>query len=277
MATEVFWQGGDSTNPTDFNTAANWSDSAVPTAGKNLIFSPLYNNGMTVNTDQGTTAFGDIIVQPGFTADIGTVTEPLKCVPGKFEYRGGGTIYIDLGSAAIVVVITGSGAYSSGRAGVNIIGDNISVLTISGGSCAIAFGAGDTATVTTARVSGSGRLIVGNGTTLTSLDVAGGSCDLRAGCETVKVYGGRLTTNEVAAISTKLTAYSGTLFLNGSGTIADLLLDGNASVDFTKNGIGRTVSTFQNMGGTITRDPSVITFSATTNADRVVRTSVQPI
>lgn len=274
---EVFWQGSDALAPLSFETSANWSSGSVPSGGDDVIFTPRYNNACTLNCDQGTTAFGDVVVEAGFTAQIGSVTEPLKSIPERFEYRGGGTIHIDIGAAAIPVVIQNSGSYASGKAGVNIIGSGISVLTISGGSCAVAFGAGDSATVTTARVSGNGRLIVGKNTTLTNLDVTGGSCNLRAGAATVKVYGGKLVIDEVAAISSKLTAYAGTLILNGSGTIADLLLDGSATVDFTKNGVARTVSTVQNLGGEIIRDPSVVTFSATTNADRVVRTSVQPV
>lgn len=274
---EIFWQGDDTSSPTDFNTAANWSIGYVPGAGDHIIFTPEFNNSCTANMDQGTTSFGDIRVEAGYSADIGSSGNPLTATPTSFLYRGAGTIHADIGAANIPVIVENSGAYVGGKSGVNIIGSNISVLSISGGSCAVAMGASDSATVATARVSGSGRLSLGADVTLTALDVLNGSCNLRCNCPTVKVYAGKLTTQLACAISTKLTAYAGDLILNGSGTIASLLLDGTASVDFSQNGVPRTVSTVQNLGGAITRDPAVITFSATTNADRVVRVTVEPI
>jgi hypothetical protein len=271
---EIYWQGDDSIEPADFNTAANWAGGVVPVAGDDILFSPQYNNACTTNTDQGSTGFGDVIIEEGFTADIGTVAEPLTCIPDKFEYNGQGVIHADLTTAAIPVIITNSAAFAAGKAGVNVNGSAITTLSIAGGSCAVGFGAGDIATVTTARVTGSGRLIIGNGTTLTNLDVISGTADLRAAAATVKVFGGRLLTAEAAAISTKLTAYAGDLVLSGSGTIADLLLDGTPSVDFTQSGIARTVTAFKNNGGTVKRDANVVTITTETVADRPATTSV---
>jgi len=267
------WLGTDSTDPTAFDAAANWSGSTLPGAGDTVIFSPSYNNACTKNIDQGTTAYGEIVVEPGFTQDIGTPTDPLTCEPAKFEYHGGGVIYADIGSAAIPVVVSSSGSGAGGTYGVYIKG-TITTLSVSGGRVAVASFAGDSATLTTVRQSG-GVVLLGSGSSApTTVTVNGGELTSKVNAATVNVYKGSFTNGEAAQITTKLNAYGGRLILNGSGTIADLLLDGQAEIDFTQSGVARTVTAIKNNGGTISYDPGVITFTAETAPDRIVRKSI---
>lgn len=272
MATRM-WLGTDSTDPTAFDAAANWSGSTLPGSGDTVVFSPTYNNACTKNVDQGTTAYGEIVVEPGFTQQIGNATDPLKCTPGKFEYHGGGIIYADLGAASIPVVVTNSGSGAGGTYGVYLEG-TITTVSVSGGKVAVASFPGDSATITTVRQSGGTVLLGAGSSSPTTVTVNGGSFTTKVSAATVNVYKGTFTTGEAAAITTKLNAYGGNLNLSGSGTIADLLLDGNAEIDFTKSGVARTVSAIKNNGGAISYDPGVITFTAESAPDRIIRKSV---
>jgi len=267
------WLGTDSTDPTAFDAAANWSGSTLPGAGDVVIFSPSYNNPCTKNIDQGTTAYNEIVVEPGFTQDIGTPTDPLTCEPGKFEYHGGGVIYADLGAASIPVVITNSGSGAGGTYGVYLKG-TITTVSVSGGRVAIANFAGDSATITSVNQSG-GTVLLGAGSSApTTITLNGGGLETKVSAATVTVYNGTFTTREAAAITTKLNAYGGRLVLSGSGTIADLLLDGNAGIDFTQSGVARTVSAIKNNGGSLSYDPGVMTFTAETDPDKIITKSV---
>lgn len=267
------WLGTDSTDPTSFDAAANWSSSTKPIAGDTVIFSASYNNPCTKDIDQGTTAFGSVVVEKGFTQDIGTVTSPLTCTPGKFEYHGGGVIYADLGAASIPVVITNSGSGAGGTYGVYLVG-TITTVSVSGGRVAIASFAGDSATITSVNQSG-GTVLIGSGSSApTSITLNGGTLETKVSAGTATVYRGKFTTREAAAITTKLNAYGGRLVLSGSGTIADLLLDGDAEIDFTQNGVARTVSAIKNNGGAISYDPGVMTFTAETDPDKIITKNV---
>ena len=83
----IMWKGLVSE---DYNASGNWDGDAVPGAGDTVIFSPLYNNPVTQNLDQGTTAISDVIVEPGYTADIGSSALYYKATFSKFRYSGGG-------------------------------------------------------------------------------------------------------------------------------------------------------------------------------------------
>ena len=45
-----YWTGGDATNPTDWNTAANWSDNTVPSTSCNDVYIPMTPNKPILNS-----------------------------------------------------------------------------------------------------------------------------------------------------------------------------------------------------------------------------------
>jgi hypothetical protein len=273
------WLGTDATAPTSFTTDANWSTGAVPTAGDDLVFTSDYNNACAQSVDQGTTAFGSLYVENGYTNQIGAFGAPFISAVENFEYNGGGVIWADLGDASgIPVTITNSGAGASGAYGVNLKG-NITTLSVSGGTVAVNLESGYSGTLTALRSSG-GTVVLGpNLTSVTSVDMTGGVVEARKNIPTVRVMGGEFRTSGSAAITTKLSVYAGNCVLSGSGTIADLLLDsdGGSQIDFSRNGISRTVTAIKNNGGTLIYDPNVITFTTDTSPDKAVRKTITNI
>ena len=271
----ITWLGTDASNPGDFDSTANWSSSSVPGAGDTVIFTSEYNYDCTVGMNQGTTAFSSIVVEAGFTASIGSFTSPLTSDPSKFEYHGGGIIWIKLGSTGIPVVVSNSGASANGSYGVNLEG-TVSTLTVSNGRVGYCTHTGQTGSVTNVRVSGGVSVLGSNLTSVTNVDITGGEVETRETPATVKVYNGKFKTAEDAGVSTKLTLYGGSAVLAGTGTVADLLLDAPAgsTVDMTTSGIARTITAFKNNGGSLLYDPNVITITTETDADKAIRKTV---
>ena len=277
--TVTMWLGTDATSPTDFSTAANWSAGSVPVASDDLIFTNSYNNPMTEGVDQGTTAFSSFYVEAGYTAQIGSFESPLISDVSKFDYHGGGVIWVKLGaSGGIPVNVTNSGATANGAWGVNIDGD-VSTLSVSGGSVAVNVEAGFSGSLTALHSMGGQTVLGSNLTAVTSVDVLGGVVETRESVPTVRVYSGTFKTADAAAITTKLSVYGGDCVLNGTGTIADILLDsdGGSTLDFTQTGISRTVTNIKNNGGVVVYNPNVITFTTDATPDKAVRKAVNNI
>lgn len=277
--TVALWLGTDATDPTDFDTAANWSTESVPVAGDDLIFSNSFNNPMTTGVDRGTTAFDSVYVEEGFTQQIGSYESPLISHVAAFEYHGGGIVWAELGdSGGIPVTVTNSGARANGAWGVNLKGD-ISTLSVSGGSVGVNVEAGFSGTLSALHATGGTTVLGSNLTSVTSIDVIGGVVETRENVPTVRVYGGEFRTSGSAAITTKLSVYGGNCVLSGSGTIAEILLDsgGVSQLDFSKRGIARTVTEIKNNGGTVIYDPNVITFTTDAEPDKAVRKTVTNI
>lgn len=274
---DITWLGADATSPTDFDTSTNWEGGVVPGAGDTLIFSPDYNNPLTTNMDHGTTAFSEIIVRSGYSSDIGTNASPLKGSFSKFQYHGSGKIWVDFSDASgIDPVVTKSAPFNQGKYSVNMKG-NIDVLTVSGGSVAVAPGQGDAATIATLTVSG-GRVDASSRvTSLTTINQSGGKVFTHCDVGTAKVMSGDFYTFDAAAITTSLTQFGGVSRLNGSGTVTLLSLHDNALSVFTENGVPRTITTLTQNGGNIMYDPSVITIGTDTSPNRPVLRSISNV
>ena len=272
------WLGTDGTSPTAFNLGDNWSDGVAPGTGDTLVFSASYNNSCLTNLDAGTTAFSKIIVEEGFSGTIGGATSSLISDVGLIEYHGKGIAYFKVGSGGINTIITNSGGDSSGNYGVHIDG-TISTLTVSGGNVAICNESADSGAVTNVRVSGGYVCLGAQLTSVSNVNITGGKVLTRKSAGTVKIYGGNFETAEDAAISTKLTSYGGTCTMNGTGTVAEIEANGDAStvIDFTKQGVARTVTTLKQNGGTIIYDPDVITITTDSDPDKAIQRSVAPV
>ena len=270
----IMWKGLVSE---DYNASGNWDGDAVPGAGDTVIFSPLYNNPVTQNLDQGTTAISEVIVEPGYTADIGSSALYYKATFSKFRYSGGGRAFIDFGTGSgIDPVITGGLQYNGGEYAVHLQGE-MDNLSVSNGSVTIAPGQDATATIASLNLT-AGRVKVSSRTsTFTSLTQTGGRLDTDASIGTVKLMKGTLVTQETAVVSTSLKVFSGKAVLNGAGTYTLIQLEDTGSIDFRSNGQARTITTLKQNGGTIFYDPDVITITTDTATDRVIARSVSNV
>lgn len=257
------WAGTDG----NYGTAGNWSPSGVPSTGDHIRIPASSSQSITSGLDQSAVAIGDFIVEEGYTGTIGTAAGYLQIDPDRFEFNGSGQAFIDIGAAEIDVQVLGTAAAATGERGLYLKGSAIDELAIIGGNVGVAAIHGETATVATCRVTGANADVwIGAGVTLTTLAVSAGSVRLRCAATTVTVYGGTLYTEEAGAITT-VNLEGGTIYPNSSGTITTLNAEGGTA-DFTRSGLGRTVSTLkQNPGSTLTYDPAVLTITTRSAPD----------
>ena len=258
MADKI-WLGTDSSSPTDFNTAANWSPSGVPGASDNVRFTAAYSNNCA-GYDASGTALADVIIEHGHSGQLGSSTADLQLNCSYFEFAGTGESYIDLGSSTVAprIKMTGSGA-GVGQYGLYLIGTGITVLSMEGGSVGLAAIHGQASTVTTVRQLG-GDMKIG-AATVTNYEGHGGSALVACNLATAKLYGATLETAEQMTITT-LTIENGTCRASSSGTITTANVHGG-DLDFSQTGAARIVSTLNlNPGGGVKYDPASVTISA---------------
>ena len=265
LMADKIWLGTDSSSPTDFNTAANWSPSGVPGASDNVRLVAAYSNNIA-GYDASGLALADVIIEQGYVGTIGSKTADLQISCTYFEYAGGGLSYIDLGSSSVSprIIATG-GSAGSGQYSLYLIGTGIGVLSVEGGSVGVAAIHGQASTLTTIRQRG-GSVKVGAGATITNFTTYQGSGLVATDITTAKLYGGTLTTAEQAAITTA-TIEAGTLVHNGTGTITTANINGG-ELDLARSGAARTVTTLNlNPGGGLKYDPDAITITNNSEAD----------
>lgn len=270
MATKT-WLG---TTSTAWATTTNWAEGSAPGAGDDVRIVADAVRGIA-GSDQSGTAIGDFIVEEGFTYGLGDATTALKLDPDRFEFFGSGSTasYLDLHSAAITACIKGTATATTGKRGLYIVGSGLTTVSIAAGSVGIASRHGKTATVATVMVVGSKADVwIGEGVTLTTLEVTAGKARLRCPATTVNVDGGELLTEEVGAITT-MNVMKGSVTANSTGTITTANVYGG-SLDFLQSGLARTVSTLKiNPGGACYYDPGVMTLTAISEADYPIRIS----
>lgn len=234
----------------DYATGRNWQNDAKPAAAENVVVG-VGTVDLLYSLNQSSVAIGDFRVEKGCKSKIGRfengLPHYLRIDPDLFrcEYSGQRALF-DIGAAAISPYIWADGSPElTGRYVVGIKGSAISTLEIAKGSVAIAQFLADTATITTLRIgydttqASDANVLVGAGTTLTTLDMAGGQCKTLCGFTTGKILAGATLTTEGSGAITTLYVY-GTAYPNSSGTITTLYAYG--TVDFTKDRRARTIT-----------------------------------
>jgi len=242
---------------------------AIPVATDDVRI-PAGSASIASGLDQSAVAIVDFIVEDGYTGDIGSSTEYLRIDPDKFEFSAtDGTAYIDVGTASsLACQIYSTGSADTGERGLYLLGSAIGVLNVTGGQVGVAVRAGETATVTTARLqSDSSSLWLGEGVTLTTYQQQAGTGILRCGATTVLVYDGTLLTQEVAAITT-LNQKGGAITANGTGTVGTWNLYAGV-IDLQKSGAARTITTLNKYRGEseIRRNKEAVTITTETAQD----------
>lgn len=226
-------------------------------------------SGAMVGYDFTGVAWGDFIVEEGYSGTIGTAVLPLMIDPDKFEFSGTGTSHI-YSIGAIAHDVRDAGSPGTGLAGLSLTGPSISTLTVSKGTVGLAMLHGQTATVTTARVNGSAAtLILGKGVTVTTTYAANGSLYQYCAATTANVFGGKFYTEEVGAITTLNMDGSAQAWLNSTGTITTLnMLAGyTGTVNMLQSAEARTITTLNHKAGTIKVDRGIVTITTYTITD----------
>lgn len=232
---------------------------AVPASGDSVVV-PAGAGKINENLDLSAISLVDWIVEDGFENNIGSATAYLNLtLSGRFSFAGSaGVSYINLGASAISAEVLKTGFSTTAR-GLNLLGSALATVEIAGGQVGIAALPGETATVTTVRVSGkSASVWIGPGASLTTYyQQDGNACLLRCAATTATVYAGTLTTDDVGAITT-LNVNGGTVACNSTGTITTLNLSGG-TCDFSRSALPRTVTTLNHNLGSLWLDKNVVT------------------
>ena len=272
------WVGGDGTGSqqTDWSRAANWSSSGVPGASDTGTFQSSSAYSVTAGLDQSSVALGALRIETGYTGSIGTASSPLLCDPASLVVDTGdvgANLFFDFGAQTLDVTVKSCSSGGLGTFGVELSGSGVSIssLVVDSGKVGICTGVGETATVGTARVTG-GELHIGSGVTLTNIDQAAGLLEVACSVADIDLAGGILTTDQAAAVTSSATVWGGTLNLEGSGTVAALVIYGG-NVDFRGSGISRTVTALTLHEGRVSYDPQSLTVTTWNTADRPVTVS----
>lgn len=232
------------TGPNDVNSAANWSNAAVPANGDDIYID---NTAVSLlwNLDAlSAVTLTSLNIGASFEGDIGL---PKTSSAGYPEYRpdyweisattvnigygeglGSGRIKLNLGSAqaTVEIKVTGS-ALEQGLGALILKGTHASnVLEVQSGSVSVAPFGGEAATLVTVR-NVNGQVDLGEGCTLTTVEHLGGALLLSSALTTLNQYGGEVLGRGSGAVTT-LSVHAGTCRWGASGTITTLNVGGRS-------------------------------------------------
>lgn len=276
---ERIWIGTDSGNDGKYATAANWSGSAVPQAGDDVIFR---NSSQDVDgdLDQSAIALASFTVEQSYTGDMGTISGNVVTYlqiatallsvgrhDGYSSPTGSGQILLDLGSSTActgTVYRTASTATVTNFMPLQLLAANNSTkLYIQGGKVGFANAMPtETSTIDTIDVGVGAQVTTGAGLTLENWIQTGGTGVLRSATSVkLDLLGGELRT-EGTGTHAIVNVYGGLFIGNSVGAIAKLNGYGGIG-DFIRSAQARTLTETDIWRGfTLRIDPAYITMTA---------------
>lgn len=272
-----------SSGPNDISLAANWSASALPTNGDDVVLSGLatsllYNlnslSGVLLNT---------LTIYSNFTGTIGL---PLLGGNGSYaEYRptywaigtaaltvgvgdgnSSGRIKIDTGANSCAVVVSNTGApLETGIEAMLWKGSNAgNSIAISKGSLGVAVLPGESANVSAGwsagkmsnNATGDVTLRFGQNVTFSTgvHNQEGGTVTTQSAMATVNKIGG--TINILGGAITNLNNLGGSAVSRGTGTITNLVIGGAGTFDNSQDMRAKTVANCSVYKGATIKDPN---------------------
>lgn len=229
-------------------------------------------SGTMVGYDFSGVAWGDFIVEDGYTAAIGSATLPLSIDPDRFEWSGSGRSYINLSTAAIAPDVRKTGPGGAGFMGLYLTGSAMTTLTVYSGTVGVAWLHAGTSTLATARAIGSNaNIYLGKNVAFTTAYCGKGKIFQHCAGTTANVFGGYFQTEEAGAITAVNAAGGANLVLNSTGTVGTLTMQSGytGTVDLTQSAEARTFSSIVQRGGTLLVDKGVVTVSAHTTPENI--------
>lgn len=248
------------TGPEFWDDAANWSGTAVPVNGDDVVIEHT-DGSIRYGLDQSAVTLASLTIRQSFTGDIGLpevnangteyheyrathlAVGATTATVGEGEGQGSGRIKLDFGSVqtALTVYNTGSPAETTLES-LQWKGTHASnVVSCYGGSVAVAGYGGETATVLTLRVGGDAQVRCGPGVTLGTATNDGASLDVYSNTTTLNHLDGTTGVHGSATVGT-LTIDAGTVVYLSSGTITTLSVGSDATIDFEQDVRARTVT-----------------------------------
>lgn len=255
-----------SSSSTSFNTAGNWSGGVAPANSDTLYFGAYGSANCATNiASTGLTGL-TIIVEPGYTGQIGSVTAGVPAylqisggtlrmasTPGGSIYPGSPRVLIDFGTAnpgTVLMEFGNSVGADPSIPAVCVIGSGSGALTInqSGGSLGVAVYPGEVATITNITTIDGGTTLLGQGVTLTAATFAAGTItDRRDNTATAIRVAGAAYNYSGTGATTTLNVDAGTCTYSGTGTITTANLRG--LLDMSQDSQAKTVTTVNRYDG----------------------------
>lgn len=286
--------------PNNWDVAANWSTGAVPVTGDTVY---IEDSAVSIQYGLGQAAvtLAALNVAASFTGDIGLPETNTRGSGPYLEYRaqylaigatavnigygpGQGSSRIKLDAGAVLTTLNVSNTAQGAEQNLEAIQwkSNLAianVVNINKGSIALAGYGGDVASVATLTVgfltsqNTDAQVRGGPGLALTTLQQNGGQVELAAGLTTVSKTAGSLVID--AGSVTTITDDSGSTTYKGIGTIGTANVGNGATLDFSQDMRGRTVTTCNLYAGAAVLDPfATVTF---TNAVHLLRCGLRDV
>lgn len=267
-----------SSGPSHWDTAANWSGSAVPVGGDD-VFIDNNSDAILYSLDQNAVTLLSMTIENTFGGKLGLPTVNKDSATGQYyEYReqylkigcttttigdqsgvGSGRIKLNNQAVAATVLVHNSGVgleadlpavIWKGTHAANVVNAN-------DGSFGAAVFGGEVAVIATLKVGnsvGSGADVrCGAGVTLTAITISGGSLEVATGFTTLIVQGG--TVNQLAGSDTTVTLEAGSFAYQGVGTISTLNCRSGSLANFGLDPRARTVTAVNIFAGATLLDP----------------------
>lgn len=271
------------TGPYFWSNADNWSNGTVPIANETVFIdvSGTIVPKIYYGIDQNTLNLAALTInnaEIGLPDDNGAYSEyrdkflRIQTANLTLGGTGQGLIRLDMvngttsGATAVQITSTPTSRVAD-KPAVQIKNTHAnSTLNIIKGSVGLGANLGETATFLTVRVGyvnsvqGDVYLYTGSGTTIGTLNQAGGTLSLGAGVTTLTISGGKTTF--LSGNVTTITGYSGQVFYLSQGTITTVSADNTFSIDFTKDLRPKTVTNCTLFKGSSLKDSfKVVTFT----------------
>jgi len=285
--------GTANSGPNDWNTALNWSDSAVPVNADNVYFR-LNSVSCLYGLNQTAIDLALLEFEQSYTGLVGLADYFLRVGTATAlnigRHTGSGTlpsgsqrIKVNLAATASTINVynTASTAIDSNQLEpVQLLGTHANnTLTLYSGKVGVAINTPSAvSTLATVNQTG-GTLRLPPGVTLTTLNMTAGTCYLGCAATTIATLGSAVLTTYGAGAVTTINATGGTVTRDGTGTVttlnnrgATVYYDGTGTVttlamtggttDYTRSRAARTITTPTiSAGATFKVDESVVTLT----------------
>jgi hypothetical protein len=229
-----------------YTNTANWVGGVAPVANDDVLFQFGSAQSLT-GSDQSGTELDDITILPTCSGDAGSADTYLQLDQGAANsvvYAGGGTWYLDMGTAGSTEVrVDRTRTASQGNAGLYFKNDTNPITTFDVVSGVVRL---VNANITTLVVRADATVIIDAACTVGTIQIEGGTLeDLGAAVTTINQSGGVVTQKGADAYT--LNQYGGTFYNDGTGTATVNLYGG--IFDSERDGRAKSVTLTQT-GGT---------------------------
>lgn len=228
-----------------FDTAGNWDTDTAPVNTDSVAF-PKHASDSDwdiAGSDQSEILLVNFDVEPGCYANFGSRLTPLHIDTDYLTFDGSGQANLQIDNSTSIRILGAGPAGDEFANGINLTGSSNTLLIVDAASndlVGIASLANDTGAFTTVDIRG-GTVTIGEGVTMTTLQVSGATVTNYSAATTLNQTGG--TVYQQANALTTINGDGGKLYYNSSSGYTTANVRKGFSLDFTKSPAALTVGT----------------------------------